>query len=563
MSDDLFRVLYGDRPELKENCCTYDIYVLDGPCTPAQIEQFVKPIFADHLWEHEPFHISSCKGLAAGSGAGVHLRGETKFGDNIDDEWFIVHALLEITKHFPRAVVQIADNDGQFLLIEAAETLPDWVSPSTSCNRLFLHGGVVHLISQSVNATRSLDINVALGYVGDPSITTQAPPAINAAIIARTSAFPGLAVQNRHRVHCYLPQSIANIVRYHSPQLVAEATRAFYLRTSEDAAACTTMKIFKPSLETRVAMCVTFTRCLYAQLVQQEFYAPKPFKEFMRTNHGRDMQAANVGMRLACGFEILARKQGEALVLKSIPNTADKGVGCYALSCSELVEPEDTTEWFRSSARLDKRMDDYRKSSLSTADTEMCPNPGSSIENASRLAKEMKKFVDSTSDYSGVESLSHRARSVESVNRTGSSLDRNNRDRGGLNIDFERFMNILSGGAGCSNSGGVKISGSNIPSPPVDDSIDSDDDLLDRAFEEAMENELAKSSMGSTFMTAENVANDDEVGEAKGLAPLDLDVNLISSMLSSYSAQQGLPGPISNILGELGCDLPELQPGKQ
>jgi hypothetical protein len=77
-----------------------------------------------------------------------------------------------------------------------------------------------------------------------------------------------------------------------------------------------------------------------------------------------------------------------------------------------------------------------------------------------------------------------------------------------------------------------------------------------------MDSELANSSMGSSFITAENIAHNETGGEAKGLAPLDLDVNLISSMLSSFSAQQGLPGPVSNILGDLGFDPPKLPPGR-
>jgi uncharacterized membrane protein YgcG len=571
MSDDLFRVLYGDRPELQENCCTYDIFALEQPCTPAQIERFVQPIFAGHLWEHEPFHITSCEGSVHGS-AGLHLRGETKFGDNIDDEWFVVHALLEITKHFPQSVVRIADNDGQFLLIEAAEALPDWLSPSTSKNRVFLHGGMVHLILQTVDDAQSLDIDVALRYVRDPFVPTLAVPAINAAIMARADAFPDLAVQNRHRAHCYLPQSVANVIRFHSPQLVAEATRAFYLRTSEDAAACATMPFFKPSPETRVAVCVTFTRCLYAQLVQQEFHAPKPFQEFMQTISGRDFQAADVGMRLACGFEILARKKGEALVLKSTPPTsgnADNDWDGYASSCAEIVEPEDTTEWLRSSARLDKRMGEYGMSSSATATASTAAvgvatsaNPASTIDKASQLAKEMKLFVDSTSDYDGVESSSHHTRS-----RAGSSSDGNHsreREGGdGVHIDLDRFMSILNGGGGgSSGGGGGNILEPNYQAPPAVDPADTDDDLLDQAFEEAMDSELANSSMGSSFITAENIAHNETGGEAKGLAPLDLDVNLISSMLSSFSAQQGLPGPVSNILGDLGFDPPKLPPGR-
>jgi hypothetical protein len=46
-----------------------------------------------------------------------------------------------------------------------------------------------------------------------------------------------------------------------------------------------------------------------------------------------------------------------------------------------------------------------------------------------------------------------------------------------------------------------------------------------------------------------------EAGDA-GLTPLDVDYNLVKSLLASYTAQGGLPGPASNLAGLLGLQLP-------
>lgn len=40
-------------------------------------------------------------------------------------------------------------------------------------------------------------------------------------------------------------------------------------------------------------------------------------------------------------------------------------------------------------------------------------------------------------------------------------------------------------------------------------------------------------------------------------APVDVDVNLVKSFLDSFSTQQGLPGPASNLLGLMGVQLPQ------
>jgi hypothetical protein len=40
------------------------------------------------------------------------------------------------------------------------------------------------------------------------------------------------------------------------------------------------------------------------------------------------------------------------------------------------------------------------------------------------------------------------------------------------------------------------------------------------------------------------------------LAPVDLDMNLVRSLMDSVAAQGGLPGPASNMAGLLGLSLP-------
>lgn len=48
----------------------------------------------------------------------------------------------------------IRDTDGEFLLIEAANELPSWVSPDNAENRLWLSGGQLHLIPLSVRSSK-------------------------------------------------------------------------------------------------------------------------------------------------------------------------------------------------------------------------------------------------------------------------------------------------------------------------------------------------------------------------------------------------------------------------
>jgi hypothetical protein len=60
----------------------------------------------------------------------------THFGDNIEDEWFIVFLLRELTKEIDGLVARVYDADGEFILIEAADYLPSWANPNTCENRV-------------------------------------------------------------------------------------------------------------------------------------------------------------------------------------------------------------------------------------------------------------------------------------------------------------------------------------------------------------------------------------------------------------------------------------------
>lgn len=64
------------------------------------------------------------------------MRGRTEYGDSVEDEWVIVWLLRELTMKFEDVYVKVQDNDGEFLLIEAAGTLPEWLEPDVAENRV-------------------------------------------------------------------------------------------------------------------------------------------------------------------------------------------------------------------------------------------------------------------------------------------------------------------------------------------------------------------------------------------------------------------------------------------
>ncbi|XP_072484305.1 protein ecdysoneless homolog isoform X1 [Notamacropus eugenii] len=267
------------------------------------------PLLVSYIWQNQPFNL---RYKPAKGSIPAHIVGVTKFGDNIEDEWFIVYLIKQITKKFPELVARIEDNDGEFLLIEAAEFLPKWLDPDNSTNRVFFHCGELCIIPAPRKAgeiswlpATPPTISQALSIITRHSEKIIASESIQAAVNRRIKGYPEKIQTSFHRAHCFLPAAAVAILK-RRPQLIAAAVQAFYLRDPIDLRACRTFKMFLP--ETRIMASVTFTKCLYAQLVQQRFVPDRRSGYSLPPHSHPQYRAHELGMKLAHGFEILCAK---------------------------------------------------------------------------------------------------------------------------------------------------------------------------------------------------------------------------------------------------------------
>lgn len=109
----------------------------------------------------------------------------------------------------------------------------------------------------------------------------------------------------------------------------------------------------------------------------------------------------------------------------------------------------------------------------------------------------------------------------------------------------------------------------------VGTATDSDDEFMD-AYGQAMDVQLAGTRMAESFERAPEPAGADGAdgqqqpggaepaagGKEEGpavaaLRPVDIDVNLVKSLLASYGEQGGLPGPAGTLAGLMGLKLPD------
>ncbi|KAM7385408.1 hypothetical protein PAMP_001494 [Pampus punctatissimus] len=269
----------------------------------------VAPLLVQYIWQNQSFNL---KYHPEKGGVPAHIGGSTQFEDNVEDEWFIVYLLKQITEDFPQLAARVEDNDGEFLLIEAADYLPKWLNPDISENRVFFYKGEMHILpcpthSSPVGVSKDVVPSVAqaVALLATHPEACQANPKICSALRKRLEGYPEKIQTGLHRAHCFIPAGISMVLAQR-PDLVAPAVSAFYLRDPVDLQACRSFKTFPP--DTRVLTSVTFTRCLYAQLQQQQFTPDRRSGFTLPPRSHPQYKAHELGMKLAHGFEILCSK---------------------------------------------------------------------------------------------------------------------------------------------------------------------------------------------------------------------------------------------------------------
>lgn len=533
----------------------------------------------------------------------------TNFGDNVQDEWFIVFLLFQLTKFDDTLVITVEDNDGDFLLIEAAHHLPKWLEPDTSENRTFLYQGAFHLIpldQQLFPLDATPTIFDAINFIREHADRTKCNEKIQNAINDRIKGYPNRVKELHHKANCYVPNSVAALLQSDS-SLVSYAVRSFYLRDPIDLKACRAMKYFPP--ENRVMRTVTFTRCLYAQLVCQSFKPDAKTGWNMPPENSNLFKSHDLGMKLACGFEILVSNCsnnnnnskvlsnsfdnsswekfdnslkangyfGNELVGSKNYNALLENAKCYFHQIQtnddhkcvpimkkiglkildflksehlndlkdEILGKEDDDSWLNCNT---DELDNYLSEKFSLQKQSNL----SESELASTITTSLSAFVEKESGIKGVKPKNFNSNQVD--------------------FDPETFANALESVLSLNIPQSDSDESSAMSDYSYSDELDSDDQSEDelsynktlndkkakdkieemKLYMKEMDKELAETKVGQSF-------------ERKKSAPLaqveddgvDINLTTLTNILQSYKNEQGVPGPTSTLFSSMGIQLPE------
>uniref|UniRef100_A0A672JI29 Ecdysoneless homolog (Drosophila) n=1 Tax=Salarias fasciatus TaxID=181472 RepID=A0A672JI29_SALFA len=616
--------LFALKLVMQEDVVQYKLFLIQSECLSSQQTQNrlthlteeilakVAPLLMQYIWQHQPFNL---KYHPEKCGVPAHIGGSTQFGDNVEDEWFIVYLLQQITKDFPELAARVEDNDGEFLLIEAADYLPKWLNPDTSENRVFIYQGELHIIpslskSSSVGFPKDVvpGVEQALALLSTNTEACLASPKIRTAVRKRIAGYPEKIKAGLHHAHCYIPAGIASVLAQR-PDLVAPAVSAFYLRDPVDLQACRRFKTFPP--DTRVLTMVTFSRCLYAQLQQQQFTPDRRSGFTLPPRSHPQYRAHELGMKLAHGFEILCSK------CRTPSSEPDAPVSCNP-QWKGFMASLKKNNYFRGelegSARhkqLTRSAENFFKQSV--VSTSSVLTPGEEIlrllQDCDTLAVEELKKQESQLPQEDSDSwLDITAQDLEWMLQERSGIregeDSEEEEVAGYSLvavsqGMKSFLNTMSSHEGAELPWSSSAQPFNVDPESIssaldkllggkaeeldsddlddDDDDDEDDDEVDdkvkeeddssgnaetdgtqtldslKSYMDQMDEELMNTNIGQSFSQTVNSENDHEPGE---IQPLDVDFNLVSNLMESLSCQAGLAGPASNLLQSLGVHLP-------
>lgn len=517
----------------------------------------------------------------------VYLHGITDYSDAVEDEWLIVYILRELSKSHPNLWIRVFDTDGEFLLVEAANVLPRWLNPEIDSNRTWINKGNLLLIpvkDEDGLKNRNLELPEAVEIVKTKREALVHSGFVEAEAFYRLEKYPAQIGESIHYSPVTIPRKLAYVL--HSlPKSVAPAVETFYLRDP-----IALKRVISPSGPPKfppqdlITTSVRFSKVLFAQLRSQRFDAPpswsdvlkKAQKEAPSGEADKIMARMDIGMKLTCGFEMLAAKADKsknriirelAIVIEDLEEDGDD-----ALPSDEEIKSWKDANRDDSEAWMDIDYQEFERE----LDGKRGNNPSSAksgfgdVNTQSDLRKIVSRFEAFLNDDSaGMEGAELDEMDYDDDEDDESDDDSESEDKE-VSFDEEEFAKMMREMMGLPSTGtstGATKKIATKPGPPIMDEEDEEIQKLTTEFEAEL-NEHGALKLDPTAEKQPRLKNTSqkdgesslsdikEEGDDDGEEEVDIDYNLAKNLLESFKSQAGMAGPTGNLLGMMGIQLP-------
>lgn len=579
--------------QLPENCVEYILFVIDDQLEARRklsalesvrkrAMQLAGSLTMDYIWQRDALNleVKNDHGL-------VYLHGSSYFGDAIEDEWLIVYLLRELSKTSNDLWIRVFDSDGEFLLVEAANVLPPWLSPEIDANRVWINRGSLYLIPLQDKADkRPLALNQAIEHIRGGTESLLQSSLVEAEAFYRLDKYPGQIQNAMHHSLTTIPRKVAYIL-HEKPAAIATAVEAFYLRDSVSMKSLlsTSGKPSFPPLDL-VTVGVKYSKVLYAQLKSQRFTPPPAWTSIMEKAESQmgsaeatqeNVARLEVGMKLTCGLEMLISNattknnrtaREVAILLEDLEEDGDQALPSDAVIESwPGAKQDDDESW------MDINYEEFEKALDGKGDAEKEETGGfgdaSAQADLQKMVARFESFLnDETAGFEGAE--------LDDMDEDDDSSDYEDSEDEDKEVSFdeEQFAKMMR------EMMGMPVNESTRSKQPRQDvgykgqveEVDEQEDEEIRRLATQMEAELNSHgalqldpmSGKSKALKQKSAADDkgkgvqhhDETEESDEEEEVDIDYNLAKNLLESFKSQGGTAGPVGNMLGMFGMQLP-------
>ncbi|KAL6692696.1 SGT1 domain-containing protein [Trichoderma pleuroticola] len=591
--------------QLSENTVEYMLFVVENQQSEARkartrleiirkaAVELVQSLTKDYIWQREGFEIS----LKSEHGL-LFLHGTTDYGDAIEDEWLIVYILCELTKAHPDLWLRVGDSDGEFLLVEAANVLPRWLSPEIDRYRVWIHLGKIFLIPLSLKGrdeSEQLSLVQAVTFLRSNTDALVHLPGIDSEAFHRLKKYPDQISNSIYHALVTIPRAVAYIL-HALPKTIAPAVEHFYLR---DASSLKPILSSSASLqfppEDLVTVSVRFSKTLFAQLKSQRFDTPPRWEALLRKNANVELlskedqkkfERLETGMKLTCGFEMLAvnAESSKSRVVREMAIMLEdlQEDGSSSLPSNEEMKlwenagRDDDDSWLDINYEDFERELEGKQAHGSSSKAASGFGEAQTQENLRKIVSRFEAFLND--DAAGLDGAELDRMDVDDDDED----DEEDQDEE-VSFDEEVFSNMMKEMMGIATEN-PKEGGKARKVEAAEDRTDSDAEE-DRDIQELasrMEAELKEygtlqldpPTTERAIKSKEGVEEEKEKSRSKQKQPLqeesghaadstddedgevDIDYNLAKNLLESFKSQGGMAGPAGNLMGLMGFQLP-------
>ena len=520
------------------------------------------------------------------------LKGRTNFGDSVEDEWLIVYILRELSKTFAQIWVIIVDSDGQFLLIEAANALPNWLNPEIADFRVWINSGKLFIIpinrpengtAQKESEPGVLTLDDALTFLQENQAGLLHLPAVESEAFYRLQKYPKQISDSLHHARIFIPRKLAFIL-HHDPSYISAAVEAFYLRDPIGLRPLQTCdpKVLNFAPTDCVNVSIKFTKIGYAQLKSQSFEPPPVWKELQATDRDPELQAMiNMGMKVACGFEMLiSDSQGQD---KKVVREIKLLLEDLKIGEDHLPSDAEISNWQMNvddESWLDINFHAFEKELTGKADVDKGDDKAGfgdrdAQEHLRKMVARFQSFLnDDAAGTDGAEYVDDMNNDNDETSTSSEDTEANDEEEIDFNEDhFTQMMREMLGMASTSANAGDNKHIENVSGAQsgVISHVRTEGNDEEEVFQNMhdMEKELREAGalelgLKQPFETP-GLQQDDAKNKSDARATeepdvddedVEIDFNLAKNLLESFKSQGGMAGPTGNLMGLMGLQLP-------